>query len=215
MLKDDKKAAEQVKKENQDILEEIDIDSLKTVRKIDKSDHYLGNINAQVELIVYSDFDCEFCANYNDTLKKAKDNFGDDLVIAFRHYPMITHSYSYKAAQAAECASEQGKYWEMHDLLFENKKEDIMNEEQIKANAVDLGLDNVKFSKCYDQEKYKEDIQIAFAEAKKFDVTGAPTTFINNIPYTGDVPFEDYINSEKRDMKGLQSIIEEELARKE
>lgn len=183
----------------------------KTVRDIDSTDWVKGNTSAPVKLIVYGDFDCPFCAEFEKTLKKAQEEFPDKIVIAFRHNPLRSHPMAYTAALSAECAGEQNKFWEMHDKIFAANTENILNEEKIKADAKDLGLDVVKFEQCIDTEKYKDKIQEQYLEAVNLGVIGAPGSFINGQPLAGAVPYDDYTASDGNKYDGLKKIIEKHL----
>src|SRR3989338_3893743 len=79
------------------------------LKPIDSADHIKGDLNAPVKMIVYSDFECPFCERFTGDLKKVEDYFKDQVVIAFRHYPLASHQQALPAAEASECASEQGK----------------------------------------------------------------------------------------------------------
>ena len=199
---------EEVKKQ---AIEKANSASLRTVRRIDESDHVLGDIDAPVQLIIYDDFECPFCAVFYDTVEKIKENFGDKVVIAFRHYPLSFHSMAMPSALASECAAEQGKFWEMYDKLFSANKENNLNAAYFKTAAGDLKLDQAQFNQCFETEKYKDKIQEQLIEGKNFGVSGTPGNFINGEPAPGAVPFEDFTDSQGRKRKGMKSIIERHL----
>lgn len=183
----------------------------KQVRPIDKSDHFLEDINNPIQIIVYSDFECPYCAQFEDTLKQVRDEFNDKVVIAFRHYPLFSHSQAMSAAIASECAGEQGKFWEMHDQLFADNIDENFNLLQFKEDAKALGLDQIKFNQCLDTEKYKEKVESEMLEGKNAGAIGTPTIFINNEIYPGAYPYEDFTQPDGTEEKGLKSIIEEKL----
>jgi len=184
---------------------------VKPVRPIDETDHLWGDKNAVVQLIIYDDFECPFCAEFYDTLEKVKAEFGDKVAIAYRHYPLAMHPNAMAAAAASECAAEQGQFWEMYSKLFAENKFGRMSPEQFKADAKDLGLDQVKFSQCLDTEKYKDKILEQMLEGTNAGVTGTPTIFANNQIYPGAYPFDDFIARDGRSEKGVKSIISELL----
>lgn len=182
--------------------------SVKAVRPIDKNDHVRGNENAPVQLIVYSDFECPFCFKFADILKKVEESFGNQVVIAFRHYPLLSHTSAIPAAIASECASEQGKFWEMHDKLFQDAKDNALSIDEYRKNAQEIGLDQAKFNQCLDTEKYKDVIQASQLEAKEFGVNGTPASFINGESVPGAVPFEDFVDSSGESRSGMRSLID-------
>lgn len=188
--------------------------AIQPVKKIDQADNILatGQGNERLEFIVYSDFECPFCAQFALTLEQARKEFGDQITFAFRHFPLLSsHVYALPAALSAECAGEQGKFWEMHDKLFADNREGRMSEARFKEDAKELGLDMTKFSQCLETEKYKDKILTQMLEAKNFNVNGTPTTFINGEIVVGAYPFEDFIAPDGTKTEGLKSIITRHL----
>jgi protein-disulfide isomerase len=185
--------------------------AVKMVKPINAVDHIWGDQKAPVQMIVYSDFACLFCAQFAVTMKKIEENFKDKLAITFRHYPLPGYPDAKIAAEAAECAAEQGKFWEMHDKLFDDNAAGRMSEEQFKQNAIDLGLNKEQFNQCLDSGKYRDKIKEQVAEGDKAGVTGTPTIFVNNNIYPGAYPLEDFTSPDGRSNKGMNSIISEIL----
>lgn len=181
------------------------------VRLVDQTDYVRGDLKASVQIIIYSDFECPFCAKFAQTIKKVEENFKDKVVMAFRHYPLPSHPEAEKAAEAAECAAEQGKFWEMHDKLFADNTAGRMSPEQFKIDAADLGLNQEQFNGCLDGEKYKDKVEGQIIEGAKAGVTGTPTFFINGNIYPGAYQFEDFTAPDGQPEKGMKSIISEWL----
>jgi protein-disulfide isomerase len=182
------------------------------VRLADDKDHVWGSLSAKAVMIVYDDFECPFCADYYDTVEKAKTEFGDQLAVVFRHAPILNiHPYALKAAEASECAAEQGKFWEMYRQLFADNKAGRMYDKQFKDDAKTIGLDQAKFNQCFDTGKYKEKVLSQMVEAKTFNVNGTPTTFINGEIVVGANPYEDLVASDGRKIEGLKNIISRQL----
>jgi len=177
------------------------------LRQIDSTDHIDGQLNAPVKMIIYSDFECPFCADFSQTVKQIKEYFGEKIVVAFRHYPLPGHPDAVTAAQASECAAEQGKFWQLHDKLFEDNLAGRMSLVQFKLDAADLGLNQGQFNQCLDSGKYAGKVADEKAEGDKAGVTGTPTSFINGFIYPGAYPFEDFTGSDGRPEKGMKSII--------
>lgn len=177
------------------------------VRPIDSTDQIKGSLEAPVKMIVYSDFECPFCAEFADTMKKVEDNFKDKVAIAFRHYPLDGHPEAGQAAEASECADEQNKFWQMHDKLFADNKANRLGTDQYKKDASDLNLDTAKFNQCLDSGKYKNRVEEKKTEGKKAGVSGTPTIFINGNIYPGAYPFEDFTAPNGDKEEGLESII--------
>ena len=205
--------ASQLLTENSQALEKAKTAENKVVRKISDVEYILGDFNAPIQIIVYDDFDNQFSADYFLVLKEVNNYFAEKVAIVFRHFPMRSHQNSAVAALASECAGEQNLFWEMAEKLFNSKLEGKLNEENIFVLAEDTGVNKDDFDKCMRTEKYLEKIQNSITEADNLNVIGAPTTFINSIPYPGAYQFEDFVDSAGIERKGLRSIIEEELAK--
>jgi protein-disulfide isomerase len=184
-----------------------DSQTVARVRSLDQSDHVLGGLQSPVQLIFYGDFDCPFCASFYDTLKKVDIEFKNKVAIGFRYYPLRTHNMALPAALAAECAAEQGKFWEMYNKLFVDKQENKMNLDQFASDATAISLDTDKFKDCLDTERYKDKIQSQWQEAGTFNVIGTPGIFINGEQLSGAIPWEDYKDQNGKTQEGLKSII--------
>ena len=197
-----------LKSDNSEAVKEAAKASFSQVRGIDATDHILGVLNAPVKIITYSDFDCSFCTDFNDTLKRISLEFKDQVVIAYRHLPQRQHANSWPAAEASECAAEQGKFWEMHDGLFALKKEERLDESGYAKIAQDLKLDQIKFLECVAKNRYKDKILAQYGEAKSFGVIGTPGTFVNGKVFPGAVPFEDFVDSSGLKREGMRSVVE-------
>ena len=162
----------------------------------------LGPADAPVTLVEFSDFQCPFCQRVAPTLKKVEQTFGEKVRIVYRQYPIPSlHPNAPKAAEASLCANEQGKFWELHDLMFQEQKQLAVKE--LKAKAGRLGLDQKKFDGCLDAGRYTEQVQEDMREGNRVGVTGTPALFVNGIPLPGgSVPYET-----------IAKAIEQELAR--
>jgi protein-disulfide isomerase len=204
-------AVEEIKALNRDAIDTAQTAPARPVRPVDETDHVWGDIKAPVQFIVYDDFECPFCAEFYVTLKQVKEHFGDQVVIAFRHYPLTIHPLAVPAALAVECAAEQGKFWEMYDKLFTANLANKFTPLEFQNAAAELDLDAPKFNQCLETEKYLEKVQMQMLEGRNYDVIGAPGNFINSIPWPGAVPFEDFTDSAGNAREGLKTIIEREL----
>jgi len=163
-----------------------------TVRSIGKDDHILGDIKAPVQIIIYDDFECPFCLRHEDTLKQVRDAYGDDVVMAYRHFPLSFHESAQKAAEASECAADQGRFWEMHDQIYTDQGNGTMGVDQFKKDAKNLGLNTSKFNDCLDSGKYVEEVNKDLSDGVTFGVQGTPGNFINGQAISGAVPFAQF-----------------------
>ncbi len=160
-----------------------------------------GNKDAPVAIIEFSDFECPFCTRfYEQTLPSIEENYikTGKVKLVYRDFPLSFHQNAQKAAEAAECADEQGRFWEIHDKIFENGVSGGVN--QLKQYAKDTGLNTAQFNECLDSGKMASEVQKDFNDGQGYGVSGTPAFFINGIEVVGAQPFSVF-----------QQIIEQEL----
>ena len=166
--------------------------------------HTLGNTDAPVMLEEFGDFECSSCASLHPALKMMKGEFGARLVIVFREFPLTSvHPHALVAAQAAEAAGRQGKFWEMHDLLFENQRawheaSDVMPIFEQYASQLGLGLE--QFKRDITGEAVQQRIRLDGERGRWIGVTGTPTVFLNG----REVPFDSLAPERLRTLIGAQ-----------
>jgi len=163
----------------------------------------LGKDNAPVAIIEFSDYQCPYCAKfYVESFNSIKANYIDTGKVKYVHknYPLSFHENAQKAAEAAECAKEQNKYWEMHDKLFRNAAD--LAVAKIKGFAKEVGLSQTKFDSCLDTGKYEAKVKKDLSDGMSYGVSGTPAFFINGIAISGAQPYEAF-----------KQIIDAELAR--
>lgn len=150
-----------------------------------------GNAKAPVTIVEFSDFQCPFCSRAVPAIDRIKKEYGPDKVkIVFRDMPLPSHDRAVPAANAAHCANEQGKFWEMHDVLFENQAK--LADADLKDYAKKVGLDAAKFTACFDAKKFQGDIDKSRAEAEKLGISATPSFVINGVLLQGAQPFEKF-----------------------
>jgi protein-disulfide isomerase len=170
------------------------------VQVSDGGDPAIGPADAPVTIVEFSDFQCPYCKTFRDqTLDALLERYGDQVRFVFRDFPLSQlHPFAQKAAEASECANEQGHYWEMHDLLFANSPN--LSEDALKGFAEQLGLDMEQFNECLDSGRYADEVTADLQEGMSYGVTGTPTFFINGIRLVGAQPLANF-----------QAIIDQEL----
>ncbi|MCS6914603.1 MAG: thioredoxin domain-containing protein [Myxococcales bacterium] len=162
-----------------------------TIYKVPVGNAYVkGPETAKVTIIEFSDFQCPFCARVVATLDKILQTYGQDVRIVFKHNPLSFHDKAALAAEAALAAGEQGKFWEMHDLLFKNQQ--ALDRADLEKYAAQLGLNMAQFKAALDSGRFKKQVEADQAEAAKFGARGTPTFFINGRPLRGAQPFENF-----------------------
>ena len=129
-----------------------------------------------------------------------QQTYGNKVRIVFKDFPLANHAEAQKASEAAHCAGEQGKYWEMHDAMFANQR--ALQVPALKQAARALGIDGAKFDQCLDSGKHTANVRADYELGGKMGVNSTPTIYINGRPLVGAQPFEQF-----------KLIIDEELAR--
>ncbi len=156
-------------------------------------DDVKGDKDAPVTIIEWSDFECPFCARfYRDTLPLIEEEYikTGKVKLVFRDFPLSFHQNAQKAAEAAECAGEQGKFWEMHDLLFENGVEGGVT--TFKQYAKQLGLNTAKFNECLDSGAMASEVRKDTADGAAVGIQGTPGFLINGKLVSGAQPFSNF-----------------------
>jgi protein-disulfide isomerase len=160
-----------------------------------------GPANAPVTIIEFSDFQCPFCQRVAPTLKRVRETYGDKVRIVWKDFPLTQiHPQAFKAAEAGNCAREQGKFWEYHDRLFANQA--ALQPEFLKKYAADAGLDAAKFNACLDTAKYSDRVQEQMGVGTGLGVGSTPSLYVNGRLVAGAQPYETFV-----------TIIDEELER--
>lgn len=149
----------------------------------------LGNPNAPVTFVEFSDVECPFCARfYSDGLVGIRNLVDQGKVyFVYKHFPLSFHPEAVPGALAIECAADQGKWIEMHDLIFENQ--DSLGTAQYKTWARQIGLDTTEFNDCFTNQKYISKINADFELGQSIGVSGTPKSFANGISISGAQPF--------------------------
>lgn len=161
-----------------------------------------GPAQAPVTIVEFSDFQCPYCKNFTDTLYRVLKDFSPDVRLVFRQLPLSEiHPLAEKAGEASLCAQEQGKFWEMHDLMFKDQAN--LKVEDLKAKAAGLGLDAAAFNSCLDSGKYAQTIRQDIRDGALAGASGTPAAFINGRFVGGARPYDE-----------LAAMVKEELQKK-
>jgi protein-disulfide isomerase len=156
-----------------------------------------GGKDAPIQIIAFSDYECPYCRDAEDTLKQVLEKYGDKIRYVLRDYPLPFHAFARDAARAARCAGEQDKFWDYSDGLWGAEG---LDKEQLADLADALKLDRDKFDACLDSDKYDTSVDEDLAAGTELGVSGTPAFFVNGRMLTGAQPFEMFV-----------SLIDEEL----
>lgn len=171
----------------------------------------LGDKDAPVKIVEFSDMQCPFCRSFfTGAYEQIKSEYVDTgkVAIYFRHYPLSFHAAAQKSGEALECANDQDQFWALHDLMY-TKQQELdptggtveYTVDDIKAWASELGLDTGTFNQCLDSGQYAEKVTSDLADGTAAGVSGTPAFYINGTPLVGAQPYESF-----------KTIIDQELA---
>lgn len=147
-------------------------------------EHAQGSPEASVTLVEYGDFECGYCGEAYSIVKEVQRVMGERLRFVFRHFPLTQmHPHAEHAAEASEAAAAQGRFWEMHDLLYENQR--TLDDRHLVRFAAELGLDGDRFARELREGVYRERVREDFMSGVRSGVNGTPTFFINGVRHDG------------------------------
>jgi protein-disulfide isomerase len=168
-----------------------------TVPVTERRDHIQGPANAPITLVEYGDFQCPYCGRAYPIIKEVQERMGDRLGFVFRNFPITTsHPNAEAAAEAAEAAGGQGKFWEMHDHLFENQER--LRDRDLHAYAEQLGLDVDRFDNEMAEHIYADRVHEDFMGGVRSGVNGTPTFYINGERHDGSYEVDDLVAALER-----------------
>src|SRR5688572_17393372 len=151
---------------------------------------FKGERDALVTIVEFSDFECPFCSRVNPTIAEIMTKYRGKVKVVFKQNPLPMHRNAGLAAEAALAANAQGKFWQMHDKLFENSR--ALQREDLERYAQEVGLDMAKFRRALDTHEHKREVDADMALANQLGARGTPSFFINGRPLRGAQPFEGF-----------------------
>lgn len=172
--------------------------------EVKADDAQVGPADAKVKIVLFSDFQCPFCKTfYEQDMKKAMTEYKDKVLFSFKHVPLAIHDKALATSLAAECANEQGKFWEMADKLYADQKTwSAAKTFNGTPYAQQVGLNVTQFSQCVSSKKFADKINADNQAAQEFGISGTPAVFVNDQFFGGVVPYEQ-----------LKQAIEAQLAK--
>lgn len=161
---------------------------------VNSNDHSEGPEDAPITLIEYGDFECDSCLVAYPIIKRLRETMGDRMQFVFRNFPINdTHPHAEAAAEAAECAAEQGKFWEMHDKLFEHQT--ALDDTHLRDYAQECGCDPSLFDREMAEHKFAGKVQADYEGGYASGVAGTPTFFINGMRHEGFFRYENLLEA--------------------
>ena len=158
-----------------------------------------GPESAPVTVVEFTDFECPYCLRAQPSIERLRAEYPDSVRVVFKHFPLSFHKRAINAHRAALAAGEQGKFWEMHDRIFENPR--ALDAETMREHARALGLDEARFEQSFASDRLAEQIDRDVAEGRAAGVRGTPAFFINGRLLSGAQPFDRF-----------KEMVDEELA---
>ena len=163
-------------------------------------DHIQGPDNASVTLVEYGDFQCPYCGQAYPIIKQVQKNLGNKLRFVFRNFPITqAHPHAQHAAEAAESAAAENKFWDMHDYLYEHQQ--TLDDEHLEKYAEVVGLDTSRFKNDISNHVYADHVREDFLSGVRSGVNGTPSFYINGIRYDDPWDFETLVKTLKSQIK--------------
>jgi protein-disulfide isomerase len=171
------------------------------VLPVGRRDHIQGAPDAPVTLLEYGDYECPYCGEAYPIVKKIQQHLGEKMRFAFRNFPLTNvHTHAEEAAEAAEAAADQEKFWEMHDYLYKHQR--ALGHEQLIDHAQRLGLDVRRFTDELVRHSFAERIREDFLSGVRSGVNGTPTFFINGLRHDASFEFSTLLNAINGQLSG-------------
>ncbi len=150
-----------------------------------------GPADAKVTMVEFVDFECPFCGRYaRDTLPQLRREYGDRIRYVSRQFPLDIHQHAAPAARSAVCADEQGRYWDLHDMLFAHQE--ALTKRDLAGYARELGLDMGRYATCLRAPATQAHVERDLADGRRYGVTGTPAFFINGRVIRGAQPYAQF-----------------------
>jgi protein-disulfide isomerase len=161
---------------------------------VSEKDHVQGEASAPIVLVEYGDYECPHCGHAYPIIKRVQKHFGEKLAFVYRNFPLNEiHPNAQAAAETAEFAADGGKFWEMHDAIFENQRS--LDLQLLLALAVQMDLSEEELERALGGEKYRQHVKSDFIGGVRSGVNGTPTFFINGERHDGAFEFEDLVGA--------------------
>jgi len=180
-------------------------EALLTMAVIEERDHVQGPADAAVTLVEYGDYECPYCGAAYPIIKEAQARMGEGLRFVFRNFPITTsHPHAEQAAEAAEAAATRGRFWQMHDLLYENQRH--LRDQDLSSYADKLGLDVESFDKELAEHVHAARVREDFMSGVRSGVNGTPSFYVNNARHDDSYDLETLLAALERAAASEQGL---------
>jgi protein-disulfide isomerase len=180
-------------------------DSARLTVPVGERDHSQGPADAPVTLVEYGDFECPYCGQAYPIVKALQERLGDRLRFVFRNFPLNNaHPHAEHAAEAAETAAAQGRYWEMHDRLYEHQR--ALDDAHLERYAADVGLDVARFNREMEAGAHRARVREDFLSGVRSGVNGTPTFFVDGVRHDDSYAFEVLLAALERAAAGERHV---------
>ena len=170
------------------------------VPPVSERDRIRGLPSAPYTLVEFGDYECPFCGTAHATVEEVRRQMGEELCFVFRHFPLVDlHPHAALAAEAAEAAGAQGRFWEMHDRLYEHQN--ALEPEDLLAHAAAIRLELVRFSRDLDARVHAPRVQEDVESGLSSGVEGTPSFYINGVKHVGRYDVESLMHALQRARK--------------
>jgi protein-disulfide isomerase len=149
-----------------------------------------GSPDAPIQIVEFSDFQCPYCSQAAETVREVEKRYGDKVSVVYRHFPLPMHAQAHRAAEASQCANDQGGFWAFHDALFADQK--AWTDDDLKGYAKSTGLDVKRFNKCLESGQHVATVDDDMAAGHRAGMGGTPGFYINGIVVSGSRPVEEF-----------------------
>ena len=164
-----------------------------------------GPRDALVTIVEFSDFQCPFCGRVTETLDTLVSRYRNDLRIVWKNYPLPFHQNAMPGAEAAMAAAAQGRFWEMHNLLFRNQQ--ALGHADLLRYASELGLNSDSVARALDSHAFQSQVRADMALATSLGVTGTPSFFVNGHPLVGAQPLDSFVTAVERALRDARATL--------
>jgi len=184
----------------------VKTEALKLAVPVNESDHAIGPAQAPVTVVTYGDYDCPASRGQHRATEKMVDELLGRVRFVYRHFPLLkVHPYALRAAEAAESAAAQGKFWQMHRLLYAHPNK--LRDSDLRRFAQTIGLDRAKFDRDMANGTYADRIRKSYYDSIIKGISGAPTTFVNGVMYAmSGVELLSEVKANLNDLSVLQPL---------